>query len=437
MLKVADRVRETTNAAGTGNILLQGALGGYRTAASAFTTGDQIPYVISKGNDYEIGEGTLTSGTPWSLSRDVIKSSSNNNEKINVTLGMIVFVDATKSYLDSFKSDVAASVSETVTACVTENITPSLSEIVTSITSTLSLTSSYENYYSHRHNQFGHVIRKRTYGVGGTATNLIFDGVYIWVANGGGSTLSKINTMDAVGSPTTFNVGSNPHGLVFTGSHIWVGNYGGDTIQKINVDTLTINATFTIADTENMTFDGTNIWAATATNSITKINSTTGSITTISATGIIFDVYFDGTYVWASDIGSAKLYKIDTLTDTIIGEIITNSGITQMCFDGSYLWCSDSARDKLIKIDTNLNSVVATITLPDSGVGGLGFDGNYLWVSNSYLNTISKFNTTDGTVYATISVGTYPTRMTFDGFFMWCIMINDNKVMKLNKYVVD
>ena len=99
-LKIADRIMETTNAAGLGDILLQGAFPGYKSFSSAFQTGDRIPYVISKGDIYEVGEGILLEGDPWTIIRDKINISSNSNNKINIVSGMRIFCDATKSYFD-------------------------------------------------------------------------------------------------------------------------------------------------------------------------------------------------------------------------------------------------------------------------------------------------------------------------------------------------
>lgn len=105
MLKVADRVQEITDAAGINNILLQGAVNGYRAMSEAFSTGDVVPYVISKGPQYEIGTGTLTAGTPWVLSRDTVSTSSNGNQKILVEAGMFVFVDSTSEFLAALVSE--------------------------------------------------------------------------------------------------------------------------------------------------------------------------------------------------------------------------------------------------------------------------------------------------------------------------------------------
>jgi uncharacterized cupin superfamily protein len=98
------RVRETTNTAGTGTIDLGGAVGtGFRTFADEFSSGSKVIYVISNvdtagDGDYEIGIGTLTHGTPDTLTRDTVLESSNSGNKLNLSGTYSVFNDISALY---------------------------------------------------------------------------------------------------------------------------------------------------------------------------------------------------------------------------------------------------------------------------------------------------------------------------------------------------
>lgn len=76
MPKIADRVKETSTSTGTGTINLGGAATGYRAFSSAFVTTDVVYYCIDDGVNWEVGYGTLTTGTPWTLSRTLLASST-------------------------------------------------------------------------------------------------------------------------------------------------------------------------------------------------------------------------------------------------------------------------------------------------------------------------------------------------------------------------
>lgn len=78
MADYADRVQETTTTAGVGAVSMGGAVAGYQTWAAAFPNGSgtKKTYCLVDGAAWEVGIGTLTSGTPWTLSRDTILASS-------------------------------------------------------------------------------------------------------------------------------------------------------------------------------------------------------------------------------------------------------------------------------------------------------------------------------------------------------------------------
>jgi len=100
---VADRVKETTTTTGTGTMNLAGAAVAYRSFAQAgFTTGQTTFYCILSGNgtDWEVGVGTFTTGSPNTLSRDIILASSNSNNLINLTGTSTVFCDEPASVLN-------------------------------------------------------------------------------------------------------------------------------------------------------------------------------------------------------------------------------------------------------------------------------------------------------------------------------------------------
>jgi hypothetical protein len=80
----ADAVVGTSTTAGTGTLQLGPAVAGYREwAAAGIATGARVPYEIREGTTFEIGLGTLTSGTPWTLSRDTVDASSAGGARVN------------------------------------------------------------------------------------------------------------------------------------------------------------------------------------------------------------------------------------------------------------------------------------------------------------------------------------------------------------------
>jgi hypothetical protein len=82
-LVLRDRVKETTTTTGTGTINLAGTSTGFRTFVAAVGNGNQTYYVLEDGVDWEVGIGTVTDGTPDTLSRSTILASSNSGLAVN------------------------------------------------------------------------------------------------------------------------------------------------------------------------------------------------------------------------------------------------------------------------------------------------------------------------------------------------------------------
>ena len=77
----ADFVEETTTTTGTGTLDLAGATTGHRTFVAAIGTGNTCIYAIaSSDGNFESGVGTITDGTPDTLARTTLLSSSTGSK---------------------------------------------------------------------------------------------------------------------------------------------------------------------------------------------------------------------------------------------------------------------------------------------------------------------------------------------------------------------
>jgi hypothetical protein len=89
-LVINDRVKETSSTTGTGTLNLLGASQDFEGFVSAIGNGNTTYYAITNtGTDeWEVGIGTVTDGTPDTLSRDSVLSSSNSDALVNFTTGV-------------------------------------------------------------------------------------------------------------------------------------------------------------------------------------------------------------------------------------------------------------------------------------------------------------------------------------------------------------
>lgn len=80
---IADRIKETTSTTGTGTLDLNGSSTGYQSFVAGVGSGNTTYYAITDGADWEVGQGTVTAGTPDTLSRTTVIASSNSNAKVS------------------------------------------------------------------------------------------------------------------------------------------------------------------------------------------------------------------------------------------------------------------------------------------------------------------------------------------------------------------
>ena len=90
-LVINDRVKETSVTTGTGTFSLAGASRGFETFIAGVGGGNTTYYCInnstSTGTEFEVGVGGIVAGTPNTLTRNTILSSSNSDNPVSFTAG--------------------------------------------------------------------------------------------------------------------------------------------------------------------------------------------------------------------------------------------------------------------------------------------------------------------------------------------------------------
>ena len=76
-----------------------------------------------------------------------------------------------------------------------------------------------------------------TFAVGTGPRDVVYDGTNIWVTNGGGSNVSRLNATTGAAAGGPFAVGSGPWGLAYDGTNIWVANAGSANVSRLNAIT--------------------------------------------------------------------------------------------------------------------------------------------------------------------------------------------------------
>jgi len=278
------------------------------------------------------------------------------------------------------------------------------------------------------------------YTAGATPRNLAFDGAYIWVANSGANTISKIRAVDGV-KIFDKDIGAAPLDIIFDGNYIWV-SYNGvadGKISKINPADGNILASYNVGFSPNniiYAFDGTDsyIWAsASVSNNVIRTKISDG--TQCTSAGLINPqgLAFDGKYVWVANFGGNGLRKLKS--DCAQANVVNTSSPWRIVFDGTYLWATNFNSDTVTKIlvsseDTG-DVVVSLSYATGDGPKGIIFDGTYLWIANGNAGTISRIIAADPNERVdSASLGFVPSKIIFDGTYIWVGHDSGNTISK-------
>ena len=90
MLRLSDRVKESSISSGSGNVVFNRSFRGFQSFADGIGHDNTTYYTIENGSNYEIGIGIYDSGNN-SLSRKLVLESSNNDELVDLSGVSIVF----------------------------------------------------------------------------------------------------------------------------------------------------------------------------------------------------------------------------------------------------------------------------------------------------------------------------------------------------------
>ena len=273
-----------------------------------------------------------------------------------------------------------------------------------------------------------------TYSVGANPYGVAFDGISVWVVNGGSGTVTKLRagTGTVVG---TYSVGSGAYGIAFDGTNIWVGNSFGNTVTELLASTGAVVGTYSAGSKPTgVAFDGTNIWVADYDgNTVTELLASTGAVVGTYPVGSQpIGIAFDGTNMWVANSGSSSVTELLASSGAVVGTYSAGASPQSVAFDGTNVWVSNGGSSTVTKLLASTGAVLGTYTV-GSQPNGVAFDGTDIWVANGGSNTVSKLLASTGAVVGTYSVGggVNLQGVAFDGSNIWVVGTGSNTVSKL------
>jgi len=394
-LVVADRVLETgTVSTGTGSVNLAGANNGYQSFVGAIGSGNTTYYAIYDSTSYswEVGIGTVTSGTPNTLSRTTVLSSSNSGSLVSFSTSDTLTVFSTYPTERAIYGDVNKNVA-------VNNLSPGYTAVATTGgTTTLTATATYLQNFTGTNTQTVKLPDETTIPTG-TAYIIDNDSTgNITVQDSGGNTLATA-VNGAAGyfySKSNSTATGNWAGYAFMPNNVQWGSgglpagYGGTGQTSLTANNVILgNGTSAVqfvapGTSGNVLQSNGTTWNSAAV--VTSFTSSSGLSTNTSATGAVS--------VTNTGVTSAAAGTGISVSASTGGVTITNSGVTS-AVAGTGISVSGST---------------GAVTITNGGVTSLTGTSNQVSVSSSTgsvtLSTPQSIGTGSSVQFGSFGVGT-------------------------------
>jgi hypothetical protein len=266
-------------------------------------------------------------------------------------------------------------------------------------------------------------------------TNLVFDGVNVWVESQSEGKLLRFRARDGA-FVDSISVGPSPWGLAFDGTNVWLGM--PHEIRKLRSSDGTVLATYPFgAMPYAMCFDETNLWVIEALSpTLVKMNPSDGSVLgsypmSPGASALVCDgvnvwvvipfleqvvwlrgsdgavlgtfnveaaenVAFDRTNIWV--VQSTGLTRFRASDGQNLGPVFPRrifTGFSAAVFDGNYMWIADALGTRgVLKVRPSDGAILGTFHVGTDGPFSRGYaivvDGAGVWTANPFENTITR-----------------------------------------------
>jgi hypothetical protein len=271
--------------------------------------------------------------------------------------------------------------------------------------------------------------------VGTNPASVVSDGADLWVANND-ATVSRVRASDGklletwAGATNAFGVLA-AKGLIFVTGYADPGKlYQIDPTQPAGL--VTILPVTLGANPSNLAFDGSRIWTANDSGSVSIVTLNPPSVTTVTGFSSLRGILYDGTNIWVTSYVAAKLYRLDSN-----GAIIQTLGMGDFpvnpVFDGTNIWVPNALGSGLTVVRASTGTIVAGFV--GNGLQNpstAAFDGERILVTNSGGDSVSLWKAADLTPLGSVSTGpgTTPAGACSDGHNFWITLSLSHKLAR-------
>ncbi len=279
---------------------------------------------------------------------------------------------------------------------------------------------------------------------------IAFDGTHLWVSHFNEARVSKMGQDGQVAASVP--VGQQPRTIAYAAGYVWVGNGGESTVTKIDPATARVIATYTVGGgfsaPVDIEYDGAHLWV---------VGSWGNSMYQMTVDGAVlqqvpmrgghpspWDAALDDQgNIWVANLNIPEAQKFDK-DGRMIGRYNVGplppgqednpgrggEGPDALVFDGRHMWVAVNWLNRLVQLTTTGETVreVAVGRWPYY----LAIDGRYVWSVDFGADAVSRVDVATGQV-GRLPVGKDPTSMAVAGDNLWVANSGDNSVTKITR----
>ncbi|HKF41733.1 MAG TPA: hypothetical protein VKG01_01405 [Thermoanaerobaculia bacterium] len=267
-------------------------------------------------------------------------------------------------------------------------------------------------------------------GISGTGANpqaVESDGADIWVASNTDGWIQRYRGSD--GSPLgTWTGASSALGVLVAQGHVFVTGsqspgflFGVDPRSAPSQVDLISSALPGLPS--GITYDGSRIWTANASGSVSIVTPMNGQAWTITTATTGFTephgALYDGALVWVTDKIAGTLLRLNP-SGAILQTVTVGFQPWFPVFDGTNIWVPNGGNDSISVVRASNGTVLATLT--GNGLNTpivAAFDGQRVLVTNNAGSSVSLWKAADLTTLGSFPVHPFPNGACSDGINFW------------------
>jgi len=246
----------------------------------------------------------------------------------------------------------------------------------------------------------------------GPVAALVAVGVLLLGACGGGAGAPSPASREP--GVVTIPTGINPAGIAIGGGYLWVANSGEGTVSKIDLRTDRPVARIRVGDPAGLVGCESG-----------SIHQTPHGDFRIRNCDLPKAVAFGGGSVWAGKGDTKDLVRIDPRTGRILATVPLGVEAWYIYPTDLGIWVSDWRTDTVVRVDPATDRVVATIPDLPYGPTGMALAPGGLWVADSRASVVTRIDPATGRVVATVPVGPTPLPVVYAFGSVWVRNMNE------------